>query len=131
MPLDRKFFLIMSTLVLVFVFAGVFYVTTRLQLIVAGSQSIQDRSDFVASVEHGERSLTAAQATGIVRFALDTELKRTGAIAATRQLLLLLASIGFACCAILAWTIRHIPRVLATRSQVLFALAIVLALAER
>lgn len=120
MGLDRKFLLIASCGILLLIFGGVFYAATRLQIITLGSESLQRRSDFIAAVERGEKTISAPQAVGLIRLSLDAEMKRTAAIVATRQLLTLLATFGVLCCAVLAWSIRRVTRELPMKSRVLF-----------
>lgn len=120
MKLDRKFLLIAPSLVLVLIVAGLFYTATRLRQIVEASDNWSARSAFVASVESGQRHLAAEKAIGLVRLSLDAERRRTGAIEATRELLLVLGGMTFVCAAVLLWTIRGVPRTLPLRGPVLF-----------
>jgi hypothetical protein len=120
MRLDRKFLLIAPTITLVFIVAGLFYTTTRLRLIIEASDSLASREAFVASVERGQRQLSAGRAATLVRFALEAERRRTEAIEATQQLLLVLAWMALGSCALLLWTIRKVPRTEPLRGPVLF-----------
>ena len=120
MRLDRKFLLIAPTITLVFIVAGLFYTTTRLRLIVEASDSLASREAFVVSVERGQRQISAARAATLVRFALEAERRRTEAIEATQQLLLVLAWMALGSCALLLWIIRKVPRTEPLRGPVLF-----------
>jgi len=120
MRLDRKFILIAPTLVLALIVAGMFYTTTRLRQIVEASDSWQRRSDYVASIEHGQRKITNDKAVQLVRLSLEAERRRTGAIEATNDLLLTLGAMTLACCVVLLWAVRGVPRTLPLRGPVLF-----------
>lgn len=123
MRLDRKFLLIAPTLVLVLIVAGMFYTATRLRLIVEASDNWQQRSDYVASVEHGQRQLKNEKAVELVRLSLDAEHRRTAAIVATNELLITLGVMTLVCCATLLWAIKGVPRTLPLRGPVLFRIA--------
>jgi hypothetical protein len=120
MKLDRKFLLIAPSLVLAVIVAGMFYTTTRLRQVVEASDNWQMRSDYVASIERGERKITNAKAVQLVRLSLEAERRRTAAIDAARDLLLTLVAMTLACCFALLWTIRGVPRTLPLRGPVLF-----------
>lgn len=120
MRLDRKFFLIAPTLVLALIVAGMFYTATRLRQIVEASDNWQRRSDYVASIEHGQKKITNDKALQLVRLSLEAEHRRTSAIVATNQLLLTLGGMTLACCVVLLWAIRGVPRTLPLRGPVLF-----------
>jgi hypothetical protein len=123
MRLDRKFLLIAPTLVLWVIVAGMFYTATRLRQIVEASDNWQRRSDYVASIEHGQRRITNEKAVQLVRVSLEAERRRTDAITATNELLLTLGLMTLACCAALLWTIRGVPRTLPLRGPVLFRIS--------
>ena len=123
MRLDRKFLLIAPTLVLGVIVAGMFYTATRLRQIVEASDNWQMRSNYVASLEHGQRRITNEKAVQLVRLSLEAERRRTDAIAATNELLLTLGVMTLACCAALLWTIRGVPRTLPLRGPVLFRIS--------
>ena len=120
MRLDRKFFLIAPTLVLALIVAGMFYTATRLRQVVEASDNWQQRSDYVAAIERGQKRITNDKAMQLVRLSLEAERRRTGAIVATNDLLLTLGGITLACCVILLWAIRGVPRTLPLRGPVLF-----------
>jgi hypothetical protein len=123
MRLDRKFYLIAPTLVLVLIVAGVFYTTTRLQQIVAASDNLQRRADYVAQIERGQRHITNEKAVQLVRLSLEAEHVRTSAIVAANELLLTLAAMTFLCCGVLLWAIKGVPRTLPLRGPVLFRIS--------
>jgi hypothetical protein len=108
--LDRKLLLIAPTIVLFFVVAGMVYVAVELRVLAGVSDSWKQRDDFIAAVERGEKPLSQTQAAGLLRLAMDVESKRTAAIAATRDLLIVLTSIAFLSCVVLAVGIRGVPR---------------------
>jgi len=123
MKLDRKFLLIAPSLVLAVIGAGMFYATTRLRQVVEASDNWQMRSDYVASIERGQRKITNEKAVQIVRLSLEAERQRTAAIAAANELLLTLCAMTLTCCAALLWTIRGVPRTLPLRGPVLFRIS--------
>jgi hypothetical protein len=108
--LDRKLLLIAPAIVLFFVVAGMVYAGFQMHVLSSVSDTWQERSDFIASVERGEKQLSQQQAMGLLRQALEVESKRTSAIAESRDLLFLLASIALVSCAVLAIGIRGVPR---------------------
>ena len=123
MRFDRKFYLIAPTLVLIFIVAGVFYTATRLRQIVAASDNLQRRMDYVAQIEHGQRHITNEKAVQLVRLSLEAEQVRSGAIIATNELLLTLGAMTFLCCGALLWAIKGVPRTLPLRGPVLFRIS--------
>jgi hypothetical protein len=120
MRIDRKLFLIAPSLVLVLIVAGLFYTATRLRQIVEASDNWAARDAYVASIERGQRELSAAKAVQLVRLSLDAERRRTGAIEATRELLVVLGLMTLGCAAMLLATIRGVPRTEPLRGPVLF-----------
>jgi hypothetical protein len=108
--LDRKLLLIAPTIVLVFVFAGTVYTAVQLHVLTSISETEREREAFLASVERGEKTLEPRQSLSLLRVGLDVETKRTAAIAASRDLLVALAVIGFASCVVLAIGVRGVPR---------------------
>ena len=120
MRIDRKLFLIAPSLVLVLIVAGLFYTATRLRQIVEASDNWSTRDAYVASVEQGQRQLSADKAVKLVRLSLEAERRRTGAIEATRELLLVLGLMTLGCTAMLLATIRRVPRTEPLRGPVLF-----------
>jgi hypothetical protein len=121
MRLDRKFLLIAPSVVLVLIVAGLFYTATRLSQIVEAGGSWGMREAYIASVERGERQLSAPKATQLVRISLEAERRRTDAIEAAQELLIVLGWMTLACCAVLLWTIRRVPRTEPLRGPVLFS----------
>ena len=110
MRLDRKLLLIAPTIVLVFVVAGLVYATLQMRLLSDVGDTWKDRSAFIAAVEKGEKSLDQRQSLGLLRYSLDAEAKRTEAIVATKDLLVVLAAVAFLACVGLAFGIRTVPR---------------------
>lgn len=120
MRLDRKFLLIAPSLVLVCIVVGLFYTATRLRQIVEASDSWATRDAFIASVETGKKQLAADKALQLVRFSLEAERRRTDAILAAHELILVLGCMTLACTVLLLWTIRRVPRTEPLRGPVLF-----------
>ena len=110
MRLDRKLLLIAPTIVLVFVVAGIAYAALQMRLLSDVGDSWKDRSAFIASVEKGEKSIDQRQSLGLLRYSLDAEAKRTEAIIATRDLLIVLAGVALLSCISLVFGIRTVPR---------------------
>ena len=110
MRLDRKLLLIAPTIVLVFVAAGIVYAALQLRVLSSVGDTWKDRNAFIASVERGERTLDQRQSLGLLRYSLDVEVKRTEAIAATRDLLMVLSAVALASCVTLVFGIRTVPR---------------------
>lgn len=108
--LDRKLLLIAPTIVLAFVVAGMVYATVQLRVLTSVGDSWKDRSDFIAAVERGEKKLDLRQATSILRLSLTVEARRTDAIAAARDLMIVLSAMALIACCVLAFGIRGIPR---------------------
>jgi hypothetical protein len=108
--LDRKLLLIAPTIVLAFVVAGMVYATMQLRVLGSVSDSWKDRSDFIAAVERGEKKLDLRQATSILRLSLTVDARRTDAIAAARDLMIILSAMAFIACCVLAFGIRSVPR---------------------
>jgi len=123
MRLDRKFYLIAPTLVLVFIVAGVFYTTTRLRQIVAASDNLQRRAEYVMQIERGQRHITNEKAVQLVHLSLEAEHVRTSAIVAANELLITLGAMTLLCCGALLWAIKGVPRTLPLRGPVLFRLS--------
>jgi hypothetical protein len=108
--LDRKLLLIAPTIVLGFVVAGMIYAAVQLRVLSNVGTTWKDRSDFIASVERGDKKLDQRQSLGLLRYSLDVEAKRTEAIVATRDLLIILSAIALLSCGALALGIRTVPR---------------------
>jgi hypothetical protein len=120
MRLDRKFLLIAPSLVLVLIVAGLFYTASRLRQIVDASDNWGTRDAYIGSVESGKRLIAADKAMQLVRISLDAERRRTDAIRATRELIVVLGCMTLGCAALLLWTIRGVPRTQPLRGPVLF-----------
>ena len=110
MRLDRKLLLIAPTIVLFCVVAGMIYATMQLHTLAAVSDSFRERSEFIAAVGRGEKPLSQRQAASLLQLALDVEARRTAAIVAAQQLLIVLSGIAFASCIVLGLGIRQVPR---------------------
>jgi hypothetical protein len=108
--LDRKLLLIAPPIVLGFVVAGMIYAAVQLHVLTSVSDTLKERSEFIGAIERGEKPLTERQAVGLLRIQLEVEEKRTSAIVASRDLLIALAAMGLASCAVLAVGIRAVPR---------------------
>jgi hypothetical protein len=120
MKLDRKFLLIAPTIVLTFIVAGLFYTTTRLQVIVEASDNLPQRIAYIASVQQGKRQITAPKAVEIVALSLDAERRRSIAISAANDLLITLGLMTLVCCGAIFWVLLSMPRTLPLRGPVLF-----------
>ena len=110
MRLDKKFLLIAPTIVLAFLAAGMIYATLQLRALRDVGNTWKDRNDFVSAVERGEKTLEQRQALNILRYSLDVEAKRTEAVAAAEELLVVLSSIGVLTFIGLALAVRAVPR---------------------
>ncbi len=119
MRLDRKFFLIAPSFVLVLVTAGLFYTAGRLRQLMLGSADLAGRTAFVDSLARGQKALPREHAVALLHLSLDAEAKRTAAVGAAHDLLMLLAWILVACSMVLLWTIRGVPRERPPRSLVM------------
>lgn len=86
------------------------YAALQMRLLSDVGDTWKDRSAFIASVERGEKSLDQRQSLGLLRYSLDAEAKRTEAIVATRDLLMVLAAVALVACISLAFGIRTVPR---------------------
>jgi hypothetical protein len=107
---DRKLLLIAPTIILFFVAAGVIYAAVQLHVLGSVSETWKERSAFIAAVEAGQKPLETRQAVGLLRISLDVEARRTAAITASRDLLVVLSVIAVVCCCVLAFGIRTVPR---------------------
>ena len=74
------------------------------------SDSFKQRSDFIASVERGEKRLDQRQAVELLDYALQVESRRTAAITASHDLLVTLAAVALVSCGVLGYGIRSVPR---------------------
>ena len=110
MRLDRKLLLIAPAIVLVCVAAGMVYAATQLHVLASVSETWQERSDFLGSVERGEKPLDPTKAVGLLRISLEVESRRTAAITASRDLMLVLSTIALVACGVLVIGIRSVPR---------------------
>src|SRR5690242_15781191 len=86
------------------------YTAAELHVLARSSDTLAARKEFVDAVVRGEKTLDQRQAVGILQVALDVEAKRSAAIAASRDLLIELASVAFVAWAVLAFGIRAVPR---------------------
>lgn len=110
MRLDRKLLLIAPTIVLAFVVAGIVYASLQLHVLASVSDTLKERSDFIAQVERGAKPLDETQALKIIHAQFEFEAKRSAAMTAARDLLLVLAGIVFASVVTLSIGIRSVPR---------------------
>ena len=110
MKFDRKLLLIAPTIVLAFIVAGIVYAAVELKVLGDVGDTWKERSDFIGSLERGERTVNQKQAVELLRFSLEVEEHRTSAIAAAYEVLFVLAVMTAACCVVLAVAIRRIPR---------------------
>lgn len=110
MRLDRKLLLIAPTIVLVFVVAGMIYTAVQLNVLSGVSGTLAERQAFVAAVDRGEKPLDQRQALGILHIQFDVETKRTAAIVAARDLMIVLSGIAFASLIVLGVGVRRVPR---------------------
>ena len=110
MRLDKKLLLIAPTIVLAFVVAGMIYATVQLRQLTDVGETWKSRNEYVSAAERGEKPLNEKQALNILRYSLDTEAKRTDAIAAERGLLVLLSTIAAVSVAALIIGVRAVPR---------------------
>lgn len=110
MRLDRKLLLIAPTIILFCVAAGLIYAAMQLHVLQSVGDSWKDRSAFIEAVEAGQKPLQMRQAVGMLQLSLEVEAKRTAAIAASRDLLIVLSAVAVACCTVLAVGIRSVPR---------------------
>jgi len=108
--LDKKLLLIAPTIVLFFVVAGMAYAALELHFVARTSASLNDRSAFISAVERGEKTLNAQQSLGLLRLSLQVEEKRSAALTASRDLLVVLTGIAFVACVVLVAGIRTVPR---------------------
>jgi hypothetical protein len=108
--LDRKFLLIAPTIVLACVVAGMIYATVQLRFLTDIGGTWNDRNEYVAAAERGEKPLSERQALNILRHSLDVEAKRTEAIRAEQSLLILLTGIAALCLGVLVIGVRGVPR---------------------
>jgi hypothetical protein len=108
--LDRKLLLIAPTIVLFFVVAGMAYAALELHFIARTSRSLSDRSAFIGAVERGEKTLNPQQSVALLRLSLQVEERRSAALSASRDLLIVLSAIAFVSCLALVAGIRTVPR---------------------
>lgn len=86
------------------------YAASQLHVLSSVSDTWKDRSDFVASVERGEKRLDQRQAMELLDYSLQVESRRTAAITASRDLMITLAAVALVSCGVLAYGIRSVPR---------------------
>lgn len=110
MRLDRKLLLIAPTIVLIFVVAGMFYAATQMSVLASVSDSLADRRAFIAAVERGQKPLAQRQALNIIDAQFVVEARRSAALTAARDLLVILGAIALVSTGVLAVGIRSVPR---------------------
>jgi hypothetical protein len=108
--LDRKLLLIAPTIVLVFVVAGMIYAAVQMHVLAGVSETLDTRRAFIAAVERGEKPLDQRQALNVIKAQFDVESRRSVALTATRDLLLLLSGIALVSIGMLGVGIRAVPR---------------------
>jgi hypothetical protein len=108
--LDRKLLLIAPTIVLFFVVAGMAYAALELHFVARTSGSLNDRSAFIGAVERGEKTLNPQQSVKLLQLSLQVEERRAAALAASRDLIIVLTAIAFVACVVLVAGIRTVPR---------------------
>src|SRR4051812_6916476 len=86
------------------------YTAVQLHVLSSVSESLHEREQFIGAVERGEKPLDQRQALGIIRVSFDVEGKRTAAISAARDLMIVLAAISLAAVGALVIGIRSVPR---------------------
>ena len=110
MRLDRKLLLIAPTIILAFVVAGIVYASLQLHVLASVSDTLKDRGEFIAQVERGAKPLDESQALKIIHAQFEFEAKRSAALTAARDLLVVLGGIVFASVITLSIGIRKVPR---------------------
>ncbi len=110
MRFDRKLLLIAPTIVLALVVAGIVYSAAELHVLSGVSDTLQERSDYVAAAERGEKPMDREQALKIIHAQFEVEAKRTAALVAARDLLGILAVIGIVSVVVLGVGVRGVPR---------------------
>jgi hypothetical protein len=108
--LDRKLLLIAPAIVLVFIVLGMAYAAMELHTLAAVSDTLAERREYIAAVERGEKPLEQRQALNIIKAQFDVEARRSAALAASRDLLVVLGAITLASLVVLAIGIRSVPR---------------------
>jgi hypothetical protein len=108
--LDRKLLLIAPAIVLVCVVAGLIYAAVQMHVLAGVSRTLETRRAFIAAVERGEKPLDQRQALNIIDAQFDVEARRTVALTATRDLLVVLSAVAVACVGVLGLGIRAVPR---------------------
>ena len=110
MRLDRKLLLIAPAIVLVFVVAGMIYAAVQMHVLADVSRTLETRRTFIAAVKRGEKPLDQRQALNIIDAQFDVEARRSVALTASRDLLVLLSAIAGASVLMLGLGIRAVPR---------------------
>lgn len=110
MRFDRKLLLIAPTIVLALVIAGIISAAVQLHVLSGVSETLKERSDFIAAVERGEKPMDRDQALKIIHAQFDVEAKRTAALVAARDLLGILSVIGIVSVVVLGVGVRGVPR---------------------
>lgn len=110
MRLDRKLLLIAPTIVLVCIVAGMIYAALQIQILASVSDTLDERRAFVAAVERGEKPFDQRQALNVIHAQFDVEARRSSALTATRDLLVVLSGIAVLSVGVLAAGVRTVPR---------------------
>ena len=110
MRLDRKLLLIAPTIVLVFVALGMVYAALQIHTLASVSDTLAERRAYVAAIERGEKPFDQRQALNVIDAQFDVEARRSAALVASRDLLVVLGAIAFVSVAVLAVGVRGVPR---------------------
>jgi len=86
------------------------YATVQLRQLTVVGETWKSRNEYVSAAERGQKPLSEKQALNILRYSLDTEAKRTDAIAAEVGLLVLLSAIAAVSVVTLVAGVRAVPR---------------------
>ena len=86
------------------------YATVQLRQLTVVGETWKSSKEYVSAAERGQKPLSEKQALNILRYSLDTEAKRTDAIAAEVGLLVLLSAIAAVSVVTLVAGVRAVPR---------------------